>query len=111
MSEHFDVLYKSPEELKETLKKEEEAEGVLREKMAALCHEQWSNWMKYLLNLCRHDELGAAIIPTGLVDRWARQMRTPYTALSDKEKESDRAEADRFLKLLDDFFKEHFKDK
>ena len=31
------------------------------------------------------------------VDRWRRQINTNYTDLSEKEKESDRKEADKFI--------------
>jgi hypothetical protein len=82
----------------------EGAPAGLRERLAALCHEQWSGWMKYLFGKCEilpNAERGdLAVIPEWAVQRWKRQMETPYASLSDKEKDSDRAEADRFLALL-----------
>jgi uncharacterized protein (DUF433 family) len=65
----------------------------LREQLAALCHEQWSGWMRYLFENC-------SLIPEAFAIRWKRQMNTPYAELSEAEKESDRKEADRFLSLL-----------
>ena len=78
----------------------------LREKLAALCHEQWSGWMKYLFEKCEpcvddgDEETGEQAIPCWAVERWKRQANTPYAALSDAEKDSDRKEADRILALL-----------
>jgi len=77
----------------------------LREKLAALAHEQWSGWMKHLFDQCvfRIDGTAvdlSAIIPPDLVSRWRRQMHTPYADLPEPEKESDRAEAERVLELL-----------
>lgn len=81
----------------------------LREKLAALCHDQWSGWMEYLFSKCVDHVMpaslgfhkdGELLIPKEFVDRWRRQMKTPYLDLSEEEKESDRKEADKFLELL-----------
>ena len=70
-----------------------------REELAALCHEQWSGWMRYMFSKC--DWKGEEkIIPAWATKRWHVQMNTPYSALSTEEKDSDRAEADRFIALL-----------
>lgn len=68
--------------------------------MAALAHEQWSNWMRYLLSVCPDRESGHKEIPASLVIRWQRQVSTAYADLSEEEQESDRREADRVLALL-----------
>ena len=77
----------------------------LREELAALCHEQWSGWMAYLFSKCPERGLNegvspGCIIPLWAVERWTRQMNTPYTELSEAEKDSDRAEADKFLAII-----------
>ena len=76
----------------------------MREKLAALCHRQWSGWMEYLFSKSIpykpgkvQNYEGALIIPKWAVERWKRQMETDYSDLSEEEKESDRKEADRFL--------------
>jgi hypothetical protein len=80
----------------------------LREELADLCHRQWSSWMEYLFSKCdssmpmilvalSNDSL---IIPAKFVKRWVRQMNTPYSELSKSEQDSDRKEADKFIKLL-----------
>jgi hypothetical protein len=72
----------------------------MREKLAALAHDQWAGWMKHLFRKCQFNPDGTATIPKWAVDRWMRQMATDYDALSEDEKESDRREADRYLGIL-----------
>ena len=74
-------------------------EGV-REQLADLCHEQWAGWMKYLFSKSIHGSDGSVVIPPELVERWRRQMETPYSQLSEPEQNSDRNEADKFIALL-----------
>lgn len=77
-----------------------------KEIFAELCHKQWSGWMKYLFSKCFPEreqfdkENGNLIIPAWAVKRWKRQMETPYSKLSKKEKDSDRNEAEKFLTLF-----------
>ena len=70
------------------------------EALAALAHEQWSGWMRYLFSKTTEDVSGGAVIPRSLVERWRRQMSTPYDALPEEEKDSDRKEAARVLEVL-----------
>jgi len=72
----------------------------LRERLADLCHEQWSGWMRYLFDQCSPQDNGSTVIPAWGVTRWVRQMNTIYSELTDEEKEADRKEADRFLNVL-----------
>jgi hypothetical protein len=62
----------------------------LRERLAALEHEQWANWTRYLLDHLTPED----------VERWRRQIDTPYEQLSEAEKQSDREWADRVLELI-----------
>lgn len=85
-------------------------ENELRERLAEYAHAAWSGWMEYMLGKCRPGtsrldngdtvENGTLVIPVDLVERWQRQMQTPYDALPESEKESDRAEADRMLAIF-----------
>lgn len=61
----------------------------LREKLAALAHEQWSGWMRYLFSKCTcvPGADGARLIPRWAVERWQRQMATPYDGLPEKERD------------------------
>jgi len=78
-----------------------------REDLAALCHEQWSGWMEYLFSKCidkyyNHKTMKPDItIPKWAVDKWRQQMRTAYKDLREEEKESNRKEVDRFIKLFE----------
>ena len=72
----------------------------MREKLAELCHEQWSGWMKHLFSFTSAPLGGAFVIPASNVKRWKRQMNTPYEDLSEEEKDSDRKEADKFLEII-----------
>lgn len=77
-----------------------------REKLADLCHKQWSGWMKYLFSKCETLPTlslngDIIVIPTWAVERWKRQINTPYKDLSEEEKNSDRKEADKFIELLE----------
>ncbi len=83
----------------------------LREALAEYAHEAWSGWMKYLFS---KGEFGWAdgpveanrraervwMMPQWAVERWQRQMNTPYAELSEEEKESDREEADKMLAIM-----------
>lgn len=74
-----------------------------KEKLAELCHDQWSGWMKYLFSKCvTKVGVPGAFMPDEFYNRWQKQMNTAYENLSEKEKDSDRKEADKFLKLLVD---------
>lgn len=85
---------------------------LMREALAEYAHEAWSGWMKYmfekgiLLNeKWMTPEPGKGniklLLPEWAVERWQRQMNTPYADLSESEKESDRQEADRMLAIIE----------
>lgn len=72
----------------------------LREKLADLCHEQWSNWLKYMFSKGTLNQDGSWTMSVELVERWTRQMNVPYAELSKSEQDSDRHEADKFIKVF-----------
>jgi len=82
------------------LKKSELKEKQLEEEIADLCHKQWSNWMKYLFSKCYDFKLGLLIIPEEYVKGLKKQINTEYKDLSEEEKESNRIEARKFIKLF-----------
>lgn len=63
----------------------------LREVLADLEHEQWSHWTKHMLD---------NLTPKN-IERWKRQIETPYSQLTEKEKDSDREWADKVLSLFE----------
>jgi hypothetical protein len=77
-----------------------EVPGETKEKLADYAHEAWAGWMRHLFELSDEVCDGTVRIPSGLVDRWKRQVRTPYADLPEEEKESDRKEADRMLTII-----------
>ena len=75
-------------------------EQETREALAALAHIMWSGWMDYMFSRCAETETGDLVIPAVWVERWRRQVRTPYQQLTFQEQESDREEADKMLDVL-----------
>lgn len=72
----------------------------LREQLADVQHAIWSHWMRYQFSVCQSNGDGSITIPADLVERWSRQMATNYTDLTNKERESDREQADKVLAVL-----------
>ena len=72
----------------------------LREKLAEVAHSQWSGWMQYLFSKGKFNLDGTWTMPSWAVSRWKRQMKTPYSELSESEQESDWKEADKILEVL-----------
>ena len=86
-----------------------------REALAALEHDQWAHWTKHMLEVLKpviglgfyeareHGMENHPGVTKGreALERWTRQVNTPYADLSEKEKDSDRAWADRVLAELD----------
>jgi hypothetical protein len=70
------------------------------EVVAAVEHERWSHWQRYLHEQCTSLRDGSLVIPSHLVGRWARQMTTSYSELSDDEKASDREQAREYIAAL-----------
>ena len=72
-----------------------------REALSDYAHEAWSGWMRYMFSKMTANKDGTATMPKWAVERWSRQMEAVYSSLSEDEKESDRAEADKILSILD----------
>lgn len=90
------------ERLKQTPDGRGESEGPSRfEQLAAMEHERWSGWQQYLHSKCEVQPDGSLLIPAGLVERWERQIATPYDQLSEREKENDRMEVRKYWHLID----------
>lgn len=74
-----------------------------REELSAIEHERWAHWQAYMHSKCQKQPDGSLIIPADLVRTWERQIATVYTDLSDKEKQSDREQVDKYLPFLHNF--------
>ena len=74
------------------------------EKGADLEHNRWARWQKYLFSKCTKNEDGTLTIPRWAVERWSREIDTPYSELSEEQKESDRKEVRKYLPLSHQIF-------
>ena len=62
----------------------------MREKIAEKEHEQWAYWAAYMLEHSSPEN----------IKRWKLQIETPYSELSETEKNADRKWADKILALF-----------
>lgn len=78
----------------------EDAFSPLIEELAALEHDRWAHWQRYMHAKGRRQPDGSLILPADLVERWERQINTRYEDLSAEEKESDREQVRKCFQLL-----------
>jgi hypothetical protein len=67
------------------------------EQLAAIEHERWAHWQRYVHDQCERQDDGSLVIPAELAARWQAQIETPYAQLSEREKDSDREQVRRYL--------------
>lgn len=73
----------------------------LREDLALYAHTAWSGWLEYMFAKAGTDlPTGGISLEASYCSRWRRQMTTHYQALPENEKLSDRAEADKILRII-----------
>jgi len=86
-----------------------------REILAALEHDQWAHWTRYMLTVLGpvlglgfYEARGSGmenkpdiVKARESLRRWKRQIETPYADLTEREKDSDRAWADKVLAEMD----------
>ena len=75
------------------------------EQLAAIEHERWGDWQQWVHECCDRVD-GGYRIPTLLIERWERQIATPYADLSEREKQSDRDQVYRYWPLIENYFRE-----
>ena len=73
----------------------------LREQLAAIEHERWADWQKWCHKVLRENNPSPE--QGDILERWDRQIETPYPELSEKEKDSDREQVDRYWQLVQDW--------
>lgn len=88
-------MYEASDKFPDALQSE-----ALIEALAALEHERWSHWQRYLHSRCKPRDDGTLTIPAELVARWTEQMSKTYAELSEDEKESDREQVRRYLPTI-----------
>ena len=72
----------------------------LREILADIEHRRWAGWQRYCHGWCTKNPDGTLTIPKISVDLWERKIATAYADLTEKEKESDRVEVDKYLPII-----------
>ena len=92
------TLYKQTHE--SIVEKSDTSEKDLIEELSDYTHSSWSGWMTYLFSKSKLNRDGTVTISKDLVDRWTKQIDTPYEDLSEEEKKSDREEAQKMLKIV-----------
>jgi hypothetical protein len=70
------------------------------EKGADLEHQRWARWQTYFHKVLRKECPSPEL--ERVLARWDRQIATPYSKLSEKEKESDREQARAYLPLVEE---------
>lgn len=83
------------EQIREAL----ESESTV-ERLAAIEHDRWSHWQRFVHDQCERRDDGSLVIPAHLAARWEKQIATPYVELSEQEKHSDRDQVRRYLPTI-----------
>jgi hypothetical protein len=68
------------------------------EQLADIEHQRWSDWQKWCNQVLR--ENNSSPEQGDILERWDRQIETPYSELSESEKESDREQVRRYLPII-----------
>ena len=63
-------------------------------------YDSWARWQAHVFKQSTQNADGTMTIPAWAVERWQRQIATPYADLSESEKESDRNEVRAALAAL-----------
>ena len=71
----------------------------LREKLAEIEHERWADWQRWVHDVYNNPTQRFEVA----IKNWERQIKTPYSELSDKEKASDMEQVDRYWHLIDEY--------
>ena len=92
-------LWQALIQAKQDLKNARKAADNSREKLAAFMHDTWGNWFAYQLNNSTVENL----------QRWGIQSNTPYSSLSETDKDKDRKFADKIIEIIKEQV-DHFAD-
>ncbi|WP_371422303.1 hypothetical protein [Tardiphaga sp.] len=83
----------------------------LLEQLAAIEHDRWAHWQRYVHDQGQLQPDGSVILPANLVERWERQIRTPYDDLADSEKDSDREQVRKYFPILEHWLQQNREEK
>lgn len=68
--------------------------------LAAIEHERWCHWQRYMHSKGKRERDGSLTLPAELVSRWEHQISTPFSQLTEAEKDSDREQVRRYLPVI-----------
>jgi len=71
-----------------------------REKLAALQHGIWSDWVRHMFDVSTANPDGTVTIPSKYVQQWQHEINTTYDDLTEEEKDGDRKQVDKITRLL-----------
>lgn len=77
------------------------SEQSVREKLAAIEHERWADWQAWVHKIINEGVEGTTL--EQFIERWERQINTPYADLSQAEKDSDLVQVDRYWPIVQHF--------
>ena len=72
----------------------------VKEGLSSLMHDIWAVWMKSVLDRGTDVGAGVVMLEKELVEKWRRQIRTPYKKLKKFEKDKDRTVADKIKTFI-----------
>ncbi|MCP1581737.1 MULTISPECIES: hypothetical protein [Methylorubrum] len=70
------------------------------EQLAAIEHERWAHWQRYMHSKGHRQSDGSLLIPAELVSQWQGQIERPYAELNEDEKASDREQVEKYLPTI-----------
>ena len=78
----------------------------LYERLAEVEHERWADWQKYIMSdvfkiVNNEYDIITLSMPIKQWEEWERLVNTRYKKLTDKEKNSDREQVDRYWHLIE----------
>lgn len=83
------------------------SEDELKQQLAAIEHERWADWQKWMHKVLREANPSPEI--GDILERWDRQIETPYAALLDKEQLSDMEQVDRYWPLIQEYIAQNYR--
>jgi len=76
-------------------------DSELREKLADIEHQRWADWQNWVHKVYLEGNFGEFML------RWQKQIATQYKDLTEKEKQSDRDQVDRYWHLVEEYIATH----
>ena len=73
-------------------------QSELFETLAAIEHQRWADWQSWCHKILRENCPSAEM--EKVLEQWDKQIATPYSELSEEEKNSDRDQVNRYWHLI-----------